>query len=167
MTPSTITRTAVQQSDEVCVQSHVGWVRARVADDQVVAVDIVADRPAEGAARTDLGARVQAALAAYFADGTWPADLPIRLGGTPFQQKVWRCLRAIPPGETRSYGEVARQLGSGARAVGNACRANPLLLLVPCHRVVAAHGQGGFAGHTQGQWPAIKHWLLQHEAGGA
>ncbi len=150
----------------VQVASDIGWVCATMTDDRVVSVGIVADRPAARAAQGALAARVEAALAAYFSDRLWPHDLPIRVAGTAFQQRVWHSLRAIPPGSTRTYGDIARELGSGARAVGNACRANPLLLLVPCHRVVAAHGRGGFAGHTQGRWPGIKEWLLQHEAGG-
>ncbi len=83
--------------------------------------------------------------------------------GTPFQQQVWRELTRIPFGETRSYGELATNLNSSARAVAGACRRNPLPLLVPCHRVVAKHGLGGFMGKTEGQALAIKRWLLQHE----
>jgi methylated-DNA-[protein]-cysteine S-methyltransferase len=83
--------------------------------------------------------------------------------GTPFQQGVWRELIRIPFGETRSYGELAKKLGSSARAVAGACRRNPLPLLVPCHRVVAKNGIGGFMGKTDGQALAIKRWLLQHE----
>jgi methylated-DNA-[protein]-cysteine S-methyltransferase len=70
---------------------------------------------------------------------------------------------AIPPGRTRSYGDIAAELGSSARAVGNACRANPIPLFIPCHRVVAKHGLGGFGGQTRGRLPEIKAWLLRHE----
>lgn len=84
--------------------------------------------------------------------------------GTPFQQQVWQLLQDIPYGETRRYGELAAQIGSSARAVANACRANPLPLLIPCHRVVAANGTGGYMGQTGGEGLAIKQWLLQHEA---
>lgn len=83
--------------------------------------------------------------------------------GTPFQQRVWRELTRIPFGETRSYGDLAARLNSSARAVAGACRRNPLPLLVPCHRVVAKQGLGGFMGKTGGQALAIKRWLLQHE----
>lgn len=83
--------------------------------------------------------------------------------GTPFQQRVWQELIRIPPGETRSYGELAEKLRSSARAVAGACRRNPISLLVPCHRVVAKNGLGGFMGKTDGPALAIKQWLLQHE----
>lgn len=86
--------------------------------------------------------------------------------GTPFQQRLWRELTRIPFGETRSYGELAKKLHSSARAVASACRRNPLPLLVPCHRVVAKNGPGGFMGKTDGPALAIKQWLLQHEKHG-
>jgi methylated-DNA-[protein]-cysteine S-methyltransferase len=74
-------------------------------------------------------------------------DLPLVPGGTPFRQRVWAAMRAIPPGETRSYLDLARLLGSAPRAVGQACGANPIPILIPCHRVVAANGAlGGFSG---------------------
>jgi methylated-DNA-[protein]-cysteine S-methyltransferase len=86
--------------------------------------------------------------------------------GTPFQQRVWRALCAIPPGRPCSYGELAQALGSSARAVAAACRANPIPLLIPCHRVVAAHGPGGYMGATDGEPLQLKIWLLHHEAAG-
>jgi methylated-DNA-[protein]-cysteine S-methyltransferase len=72
-------------------------------------------------------------------------------------------LRSIPPGRTRTYGELASKLGTSARAVGGACRANPCPVVVPCHRVVAANGLGGFAGDTSGRKLEVKRWLLRHE----
>lgn len=85
------------------------------------------------------------------------------LEGTPFQKKVWNELKKIPPGEVVTYGQLAKKLGTSARAVGNACRKNPIPLVVPCHRVVSSNGIGGFAGHTQGRLLQFKSWLLQHE----
>jgi AraC family transcriptional regulator of adaptative response/methylated-DNA-[protein]-cysteine methyltransferase len=75
-----------------------------------------------------------------------PESMPIDVSGTPFQVAVWRALRAIPAGRTRTYGEVAEMVGSpgGARAVGGAVGSNPIPILVPCHRVVASGGIGGF-----------------------
>lgn len=82
--------------------------------------------------------------------------------GTLFQERVWEAIRAIPAGQVRTYQEVALQIGSGARAVANACGANHQPLIVPCHRVVAKKAIGGFmCGHPSGQ--KIKTWLLQHE----
>jgi methylated-DNA-[protein]-cysteine S-methyltransferase len=102
-------------------------------------------------------------LARYFADGRGGFDLALAPRGTEFQRRVWALMRAIPAGETRTYGSIARELGSAPRAVGQACRANPLPIVVPCHRVVAAHGLGGFAGDTSGRRLAVKRWLLRHE----
>ena len=102
-------------------------------------------------------------LAAYFADGSAVFDLPLALRGTPFQQRVWAAIRAIPAGATRTYADLARDLGSAPRAVGQACRANPCPIVVPCHRVVAVHGLGGFAGDRSGHKLAVKRLLLRHE----
>lgn len=85
---------------------------------------------------------------------------PVLLVGTPFQQAVWAAIAAIPSGQVRSYGDIARQIGKprAARAVGAACGANPVPFLVPCHRVVGAKGMGGFSGGM-----GIKMELLKKE----
>ncbi|MBC9249525.1 AraC family transcriptional regulator [Pseudomonas alcaligenes] len=88
------------------------------------------------------------------------AHLPLDMRGTAFQQQVWQALRAIPPGQTRRYGELAAQLGSHARAVARACASNPLGLLVPCHRVIGA--SGALTGYRWGV--ARKQALLESEA---
>ena len=83
-----------------------------------------------------------------------------------FQQRVWHAICAIPLGEVRSYGFIARHIKSAPRAVGQACGANWLPLLIPCHRVVGATGIGGFGGAGQGKSEfhgRIKRWLLAHE----
>ncbi len=114
-----------------------------------------------------LPAAIRAALARYFRDGRAGLDLPLAPAGTPFQDRVWQALRAIPPGSTRTYGELARELGTSARAIGGACRANPCLIAVPCHRVVARDSLGGFAGQRGGKRLAVKRWLLRHEGAAA
>jgi methylated-DNA-[protein]-cysteine S-methyltransferase len=89
-------------------------------------------------------------------------SLPAQLAGSAFQNKVWLAIYAIPLGQTRTYSELAAQLQSGPRAVANACGANRLPLLIPCHRVVAKNGLGGFMrGDKNGL--SIKRWLLAHE----
>lgn len=92
--------------------------------------------------------RARAWVADYFRGRFRPPDCAIEPSGTPFQLRVWAVVRELAVGETRSYGEVATALGCGsARAVGQALGRNPLLLLIPCHRVIGAHGQlGGYAG---------------------
>ena len=74
-------------------------------------------------------------------------EVPVAPFGTPFQQRVWAALRTIPPGQTRSYADLARLLASGPRAVGQANGRNPIPIIIPCHRVVAADGSiGGYSG---------------------
>ncbi len=113
--------------------------------------------------RTAAARRVVEALREYLRKPEHSADIPLELQGTPFQQKVWHALQQLSPGQTISYGELAKQLGSGARAVGNACRHNPVPVLVPCHRVVSKQSAGGFAGKQTGPLMATKLWLLAHE----
>jgi methylated-DNA-[protein]-cysteine S-methyltransferase len=102
-------------------------------------------------------------LSRYFAEPRSSFDVTTDNQGTAYQRRVWRALQQIPAGQTRTYGQLAEQLHSSPRAVGNACRQNPVPLLVPCHRVVAANGLGGFGGETQGKRLAMKRWLLEHE----
>ncbi|MBO0751080.1 MAG: methylated-DNA--[protein]-cysteine S-methyltransferase [Bradyrhizobiaceae bacterium] len=107
-----------------------------------------------------------AALQAYF-DGDLTAidGLPVATSGTPFQESVWRALRTIPCGETLSYGGLARQIGrpSAVRAVGLANGANPVAVVVPCHRVIGSDGSlTGYGGGIE-----RKRWLLAHERAGA
>ncbi len=98
----------------------------------------------------------------YFKTASADFDLPLPLNGTPYQQRVWQAIRAIPMGKVLTYQQLAQQLGSGARAVANACGANHLPLFVPCHRVIAKNGLGGFMrGDPNGH--AIKTCLLKHE----
>ena len=82
-------------------------------------------------------------LKAYFAGDLRTFDLPLRMEGTPFQLAVWRALQDIPYGETASYGEIARRVGTpqGSRAVGLANGSNPIAIVVPCHRVIGSNGK--------------------------
>jgi methylated-DNA-[protein]-cysteine S-methyltransferase len=102
-------------------------------------------------------------LTAYLDDPDFRFDLPVRTGGTGYQVRVWERIRSIPRGQTRSYLEVARELGSAPRPVGTACGANRVPLLIPCHRVVGSAGIGGFMHSRGGPAIAIKRWLLRHE----
>ena len=97
----------------------------------------------------------------YFAGKRWSFNLKLDLQGTDFQKKVWQAMLEIPHGQTLTYGEIARKIGKpgSARAVGMACNKNPLLVIVPCHRVVGANGAlTGYAGGL-----LKKQWLLTHE----
>lgn len=100
-------------------------------------------------------------LAGYFAGGTDPVPGDLALDwGAGLQAGVRRAMAAIPLGQTRTYGEVARALGVPAQAVGQACGANPLPILIPCHRILGAAGLGGFSAKGGVE---TKVWLLRHE----
>ncbi len=105
--------------------------------------------------------KVFLALDNYFKSGLINEEISLYPQGTRFQKKVWQELKTIPLGSVRTYGDVAKELHTSSRAVGQACRRNNIPLFIPCHRVVAAKGLGGFMGgyrHVE-----RKRWLLQHE----
>ncbi|WP_338845754.1 methylated-DNA--[protein]-cysteine S-methyltransferase [Massilia sp. W12] len=110
-----------------------------------------------------LAQRAAQQVTAYLQDAQAPFDLPLAPRGTLFQQKVWQAICAIPAGHVQTYGQIARALQSAPRAVGQACGANWFPLVVPCHRVTAAQGLGGFAHATDDFHLGVKRWLLQHE----
>jgi len=112
---------------------------------------------------TKMGKYVIAELKQYFSSARSFNSIPVFPKGTDFQQSVWAELSKIPIGETRTYGQIAKRLNSSARAVGNACRQNPIQIIIPCHRVISANGIGGYAGETGGKQLDIKRWLLKHE----
>lgn len=99
-------------------------------------------------------------LNAYFFCQLRQFDLPLAPHGTAFQRAVWQQMQAIPYGETRTYGEIARWLRSAPRAVGRACGRNPIPIIIPCHRVVASDGLGGYSGDGG---TGTKTWLLELE----
>jgi len=113
--------------------------------------------------QSPMAERAAAELTAYFDDPRRPFTVDLELAGSLFQQRVWHTLSLLPAGMTVTYGRLARQLGTGARAVGAACRANPVPVIVPCHRVVSSTGLGGYGGEVVGRHLEIKQWLLQHE----
>jgi len=92
-------------------------------------------------------------------------DLPLAIEGTEFQRRLWDALCTIPRGKTLTYGELGQRLGAEARAIGQACGDNRFPIVIPCHRVVAADGLGGFAHSTSGYLLEAKRWLLLHECG--
>jgi len=137
------------------------------AQTALTSIDFVSPRLPLKPPRTPLARRVCAQLRAYFHNPRARFSLPLAPGGSTFQNRVWRAMRRIPSGQVRRYGDLARALESAARAVGGACRANPIPIVVPCHRVVSASGLGGFMGATGGRALHIKRWLLAHEQAGS
>jgi methylated-DNA-[protein]-cysteine S-methyltransferase len=112
-----------------------------------------------------LAAEAAKQLERYRDDPDAPFDLPLLIEGTEFQRRLWQALCAIPRGATLTYGELGRRLDVPARAVGQACGDNRLPIVIPCHRVVAADGIGGFAHARRGYLIEAKRWLLEHERG--
>ena len=90
-------------------------------------------------------------------------DIILKASGTHFQKRVWKALQKIPAGSVVTYGDLAKRLNTSPRAVGNACRKNPISVVIPCHRVVSKTGLGGYSGKTSGESLRIKEWLLKHE----
>lgn len=144
-----------------------GKVGIRV-DDAAGVVEAIEYLPASAELRlpvSPLAQRAVAQIARYFEAADASFDLPLADVGTPFQRRVWRAMCAIAPGQTRTYGELARELGGVPRAVGQACGDNPFPIVIPCHRVVAANGLGGFNHHAgDGFYLRVKRWLLAHES---
>jgi methylated-DNA-[protein]-cysteine S-methyltransferase len=114
--------------------------------------------------KTSLAERAARQLERYREDPDARFDLPLLIEGTAFQRRLWAALCEIPRGKTLTYGALAELLGAEARAVGQACGDNRLPVVIPCHRVVAANGIGGFAHATGGYLLEAKRWLLMHEA---
>ena len=102
-------------------------------------------------------------LMAYLDNPKYKFDVPVRLVGSKHQLDVWHAMQKIAAGKTKTYGELAESITSSPRAVGTACGRNPVPIVVPCHRIVAANGLGGFMGGKMADPLAIKRWLLTHE----
>ncbi len=126
------------------MHSPVGDLTLFAEDDAIVALEWGWGSLQEPSA---LLRQAKAALDAYFdGEAMLPANLPLNPGGTPYRRRVWAALRAIPHGQTRSYAEIARVAGGSPRSVGGANAANPIPILIPCHRVLATTGIGGYSG---------------------
>lgn len=135
-------------TDELHV-TRVAWSQSEILATDLISSDLVKQT------------RMQLEAYLHHAHNDWTISLA--QSGTEFQRKVWNYLQAIPLGETRYYSDVAKALDSSAQAVGNACRANPFVIIVPCHRVISKSGLGGYDGQTSGHNIEIKQWLLAHE----
>ena len=132
-------------------------------EDTLTGIQFLAANSVAQAPQSPFAKEICKQLLAYFDDADFHFDLPVKLVGTDHQNKVWQAMCAIPRGQTRQYGELAHELASSPRAVGQACGANPIPLVIPCHRVVSKAGLGGFAHHRDGYELDIKRWLLKHE----
>ena len=144
---------------QLSLHTPLGEVTISEDGDAIVALDWGRGRDQEA---TPLLREARDQLQEYFDGKRMSFDLPLAPEGSEFQKRVWAALCAIPPGETRSYADIARTIGSAPRAVGGANGANPIPLFIPCHRVIAADGSLG--GYSGGDGPATKRYLLDHES---
>jgi methylated-DNA-[protein]-cysteine S-methyltransferase len=136
----------------------------RVGASAVTGVEYLPMSERAMAARSALAEKVCRQIERFLDDPHFRFTLPLSPAGTDFRRRVWDALPKIPVGESRTYGEIARQLASAPRAIGGACGANPIALIIPCHRVVGSQGSlGGFMRVTEGKPIDIKRWLLTHE----
>jgi len=127
----------------ISIDSPVGRLTVVAGGDAITAVHWGDSRRYEP---TPLLAEARRQLEAYFAGQLTAFNLPLRPAGSPFDQRVWAAMRQIPHGKTSSYGELAHAVDSAPRAVGGACGKNPIPIMIPCHRVLAKAGLGGYSG---------------------
>jgi methylated-DNA-[protein]-cysteine S-methyltransferase len=140
-------------------------VAVATRDERVSEIRYLPASAALKAPASAIAERAAEQLTEYLHDPDARFDLPLLIEGTPFQRELWDALCEIPRGKTLTYGELAKRLGAEARAIGQACGDNRLPIVIPCHRVVAANGIGGFAHSTSGYLIEAKRWLLMHECG--
>ncbi len=140
-----------------------GVLGIRCTADALTGIDFLPADEKPQRATSAFAKKVCEQLLRYLENPDAKFSVPLDLHGTAHQKKVWQAMLAIPRGQTRSYGEIARELKSCAQAVGQACGSNPIPVIVPCHRVVGKGGLGGFAHHASGGPLDIKRWLLAHE----
>jgi methylated-DNA-[protein]-cysteine S-methyltransferase len=149
--------------DHAVINAPFGQLRLIADRDILTGIDFLLEHEPAKTPTTPLLRETAAQLRTYFKNPHFQFDLPMRLEGTPFQLRVWQALCDIPPGAPLTYGQLAQKLSTAPRAVGGACGANPIPVIVPCHRVVSASGIGGFMGTRYLGPLSIKSWLLAHE----
>lgn len=150
---------------QALVETPIGKIAIFNTNEQLTRIDLYADSfPYQVANANALTEEIISQINGYFQGKQISFDLPICSQGTDFQKKVWQQLQQIPYGNSLSYGELAKKIASSARAIGGACRHNPIPIVIPCHRIVAANGIGGYSGQWRlGQKVDTKQWLLTHE----
>lgn len=150
---------------DAIVELPFGYVGVRTNADKIEQISFLGANARRKPTANAVAQQAVDQLVAYCNNSGARIDLPLSIGGNEFQRCVWSEISEIPSGATRTYGDIARSLNSDPRAVGQACGDNRLPLAIPCHRVVAATGIGGFAHRRGGEYERIKRWLLMHEAG--
>jgi len=149
---------------QATIDTSIGTLGIRTTDTALTGVDFLPDDAAIIKPKTQVAKETILQIQCYLADSTFKFDIPLQLDITPFQQSVIDQLVLIPVGTTTSYTDIAEKLSSGPRPVGQACKLNPIPIIIPCHRVISKTGIGGYSGETEGPKLAIKHWLLSYES---
>lgn len=146
------------------IDAPFGKVGIRIEGEAVREIVYLPESTRSVAPDTPLARRAAEQIEAYFERASTTFELPLAKVGTAFQQRVWQAICDIPPGVVLTYGQLAKQVGSVPRAVGQACGSNYFPIVIPCHRVVSSSGIGGFAHHAgDGFFRNVKRWLLAHE----
>jgi methylated-DNA-[protein]-cysteine S-methyltransferase len=157
-----------QQGSEIfsaIVAAPFGAMGIRTEDQRVRELVYLPPHYQEKAPQDPVAEQAAEQVLRYFADADFRFALPLLDAGSVFQRRVWEAICAIPRGSVRTYGQLAKLLESHPRAVGQACGANWFPLVIPCHRVTASGGLGGFASSDDehGFTLTVKRWLLRHE----
>lgn len=150
-------------NESFVMNSPVGKIYVETKNEQLVKLEYHSKKKVTTHKLSSFASQVKTQIEKYFKSSKTKFTVAVELAGTPFQKKVWRTMQKIPAGQTRTYGEISDQLQSSPRAIGNACRANPVPLVVPCHRIVGKSSLGGFGGEIAGRNIDCKSWLLKHE----
>ena len=153
----------ITQYYDVIINAPFGGVGIHVESDYVVGIQLFPIQQSARETSHQFAQYTANQISQYFMQAGSILDIPYAVSGTPFQKRVWKAISDIPAGEVLTYSELAEKVGSGPRAVANACGANRLPLLIPCHRIVAKNGLGGFMQGINGGLK-IKEWLLAHES---
>lgn len=155
----------VQSVFSAVLEAPFGAIGIRTEQDHLRELVYLPSSFTEQTPTDSLSERAALQIARYLADPDFQFDLPLASIGTDFQNRVWKTIAAIPRGQVLTYGEIARRVRSAPRAVGQACGANWFPVVIPCHRVTATGGLGGFGNSDDeaGFHLGVKRWLLAHE----
>jgi methylated-DNA-[protein]-cysteine S-methyltransferase len=145
------------------IDSPIGLLKLIISNSELIGIEFADDYENTVSATHPDVKKITKELRAYFKDPEHTFNVQTKLNGTQFQLSVWKAVQSIPSGKTITYGQLAKKLKTGPRAIGQACRTNPLPVIYPCHRVVGANNDGGYAGKTNGRLLNVKQYLIAHE----
>lgn len=149
---------------QAVIHSPIGKLGIQTDDEYLFQIGFLASSPIDLQSPSTFVAELTCdQLTKYFKNPSHIFELTCELNVTPFQNRILNEICLIPVGQTLDYGTIAKKARTGPRAIGMVCRTNPLPLVIPCHRVTAKQGIGGFGGVRKGPAIAIKEWLLNHE----